>query len=72
MLRSSRENCRIISNLLQGLNDKQTMPGSSVYLGGDVERRVFVLSCQHQICKVNLQRTQKKSGLIQFSLWPFL
>ena len=37
------KNCRIRSNVLRGLNDKQTTSDSSVYLGGDVKRLVYTL-----------------------------
>ena len=34
-------NCRITSNFLRGLNDKQATPDSFAYLGGDVKRLVY-------------------------------
>ena len=34
-------NCRITSNFLRGLNDKQATPDSFPYLGGDVKRLVY-------------------------------
>ena len=33
-----------MTNSLRGLNDKQTTPDSSVYLGGDVKRLVYALT----------------------------
>ena len=43
LVRLFYKNCRIISNFLLGLNDKQTTPDSFVYLGGDVKRLVYAL-----------------------------
>ena len=37
------KNCRIRTNVLRGLNGKQTTPDSSVSLGGDIKRLVYTL-----------------------------